>query len=826
MEITFIHRPASSEGLFVKQPRVSRACTQCRDRKVRCDGVLPICRPCRLRDGELSSCVYPSPKKRRLDSFSESSKEATSTEDLIDVSDRCEAKKVGESSPALEPSFAKQARNSVSDKSISVQQDLISSRTRTQSSSALTPSVLTVLSDSTRYPLSLLAGVSTSSFLNEFSCDDDVGTAEAHAERRSSLHVDDNDTEAEQGAEPEFPADDDEEEGNNNAMGAHIAASSGADPTTYFGSSSVHMFMEQVKDIIADVGHIPRKPWKSMQFYQPSQVPYITLTAYDIVLPSRNLSDHLVQLYIEYIHNLYPFLHIPSFMDTYLKIWDGRHSLEKDPLFYAILNLVFALGGQFSEAIPINNREETLQSYFDRANKLIDLNSLWLKSDVQMIQALLLACQFLQGTKRANQCWNMMGITIRLAQSHGLHVDSDLSQCSSYIDLEIRRRLWWGCVLLDKLLSMTMGRSSMISEHNTVTAPTMTDDEYISASGICQQPVDKPSLITFFVISVRFFTLIDTITRNLYTPFPTTWEHDVKITLEYIQPVSEWHKSVPWFLRAFSDDQGEVKVNSRIRRQARILLARYLHGRIMLFRKCLLHLLRHQIQDNQVPISTLYCRRPMRDFWNYEDNLLVQSSTLCGKLCLEAAMALAELTRVNEEVATRGPIWWYNLFYVYTSATVMLTVRMIPSIWNEFHESELDQTWTNILDTFRMLETKTLSALKYREFLKRMRAQISGIAKQRQSRKTADLNRDASYDGNGSNISASSTTGPITNGTANGSNVDHVAGSNVNSTVTLQSREALNSIDIPSIGSDFTDTMADLTWFNAMSYTGFPFLEE
>ncbi|KAK9311619.1 hypothetical protein V1524DRAFT_441876 [Lipomyces starkeyi] len=43
MEITLIHRPSSSEVLAVKNPRVARACRQCRQRKIRCDGVSPVC---------------------------------------------------------------------------------------------------------------------------------------------------------------------------------------------------------------------------------------------------------------------------------------------------------------------------------------------------------------------------------------------------------------------------------------------------------------------------------------------------------------------------------------------------------------------------------------------------------------------------------------------------------------------------------------------------------------------------------------------------------------------------------------------------------------
>ncbi|KAK9311941.1 fungal-specific transcription factor domain-containing protein [Lipomyces starkeyi] len=739
MEITLIHRPSSSEVLAVKNPRVARACRQCRQRKIRCDGVSPVCRSCSLRDG--SKCTYDSPRRRRNATVNGGRRISVSPANSTDAE--------SDKSPPLS--------------NLSLQISPLDS-------------------------VSLLAGVSSSS---EFLASRPPASM-IERPRPNLLNVLREFDEAADQVE--------DDDSNPNAMGAHISGNSSAPSSAFFGRSSAYMFMEELKDVVADIGRFPRK----RKGPQSVSSPVIQLNTYDVILPSRNLADHLVDMYITFIHSLYPFLHIPSFRNTYEQVWNGSHPLEKDPMFYAILNLVFALGAQFSDNIPTHNREETLHSYFERASRIIDLNNLNMKSDLQLIQALLLSCQVLQGTKRTNECWNLMGLTIRIAQSHGLQVDMDINQCGSYIELECRRRLWWGCVLLDKLLSMTLGRASMISNNCTVVPPSMIDDNYIHASTIEKQPANQPSLMTFFVVSTQFFIVVGSIIRQLYSESEThSWARDVKFTLNYMQELSEWHERVPWFLRAFTDIEGENEVDDRIKRQARILLARYLHGRIMLLRVCLLHLLRHQFRldkDSNLYMPLTRQPRSMRDFWNNEDSFLISYSGLCAKLCMESAMALTELTCINAQSNSRGPVWWYNLFYIYTSATVLLTARLIPMVWNDFDEVEVEKAWGYITTTIHSLESKTSSATKYLDFLKKMKAQVYTVAASR-----SELCQQ---------ITMSLTPQSDLNVTENVNRAQPSATSATN---------AENNDNVPAI--DGFESF-DLGWFNAMSYTGFPFFEE
>lgn len=164
-----------------------------------------------------------------------------------------------------------------------------------------------------------------------------------------------------------------------------------------------------------------------------------------LVLPPRRTADHLVDLYFKYVHTLYPWLHEPSFRAQYESLWTTPTAPnEDDPLFYCLLNLVLALGCQFSTLF-----ESSIHSgdtFFNRAKTLLGF-SIFDVGTLQVVQALLLMGSYLQSTNRPNRCWNVLGMGIRVAQGLGLHIERS---GNDFVERETRRRAWWGCVLMDR----------------------------------------------------------------------------------------------------------------------------------------------------------------------------------------------------------------------------------------------------------------------------------------------------------------------------------------------------------------------------------------
>jgi len=165
-----------------------------------------------------------------------------------------------------------------------------------------------------------------------------------------------------------------------------------------------------------------------------------------LVLPPRRTGDHLVDLYFKYVHTLFPWLHEPSFRSHYGELWMTPldPTTADDPLFYCIVNLVLALGCQFStfskDSIHSGN------TFFNRAKTLLGL-SIFDVGTLEVVQALLLMGGYLQSTNRPNRCWNVLGMAIRVAQGLGLHIERS---GGDLVEREIRRRSWWGCVVMDR----------------------------------------------------------------------------------------------------------------------------------------------------------------------------------------------------------------------------------------------------------------------------------------------------------------------------------------------------------------------------------------
>lgn len=65
------------------------------------------------------------------------------------------------------------------------------------------------------------------------------------------------------------------------------------------------------------------------------------------------------------------------------------------------------------------------------------------------MQYLLLMGQYLQGTQKSVEAWAVHGLAVKAAFQLGLH-SSEASQAFSPLDREIRKRVWFACVILDR----------------------------------------------------------------------------------------------------------------------------------------------------------------------------------------------------------------------------------------------------------------------------------------------------------------------------------------------------------------------------------------
>lgn len=421
------------------------------------------------------------------------------------------------------------------------------------------------------------------------------------------------------------------------------------------------------------------------------------------VFPPRKTADSYVDSYFAYSYSLYPFVHKPTFMRAYESIWTGEGYEEDDDLFYCIVNLVFALGALLG---PHPDPFVNSKAFYDRSRQFLRYD-IFEPGSILLLQALLLSGQYLQASQNPAACWNVFGLAIRVAQEVGLHRDRYILSRSNIIEQQLCRRLWYGCLILERITSTTFGRPLMVPQKFDVDPPCCVDDEYIGDSSIASPPLSAPpSVIHVFVQTSKLYDILAEILTSLYDNVPVSGasspsqsstiprdkllQHIIRLEIKLCQ----FEKEIPPHLRV------ENIANSPYPRQTNVLFARFLHVRILLYRPSLL------------PASST--NTP-----GVHSELLNSVEFSASKLCLDAACSLIELI-VDNQHTPNIPAMWYNIFYVHTSATVLLAAKLHQALQGQLDTERMAVAWKGALNFLRKVQPEWPGAsrcLKVLEFL-------------------------------------------------------------------------------------------------------------
>lgn len=291
-----------------------------------------------------------------------------------------------------------------------------------------------------------------------------------------------------------------------------------SEPSGYFGESSTFRLLSNIRpnDDRAPLDNIP----PSSSLWLGADGSDVEDAARHYQFPTRHFADQLVDAYFERVHILYPFIHESSFRAEYELMWslEDPASQSIDSAKVAILNLVFAYGCEFCQTLPEQDIFSRAAPFVARARKII-FSHTYKNTDFALVQAMLLLSHYLQGTLELNECWILVGLMVRSAVSIGLHQDPTDRGSLTSVEREMRKRLWWGCFILDRTLSMKYGRPPSINTDDAMAVdfPLEVDDQYISESAIIpRQPSNRPSRITFFSQTIKLSFIIDKTLSELY----------------------------------------------------------------------------------------------------------------------------------------------------------------------------------------------------------------------------------------------------------------------------------------------------------------------
>ncbi|KAI0449576.1 fungal-specific transcription factor domain-containing protein [Xylaria acuta] len=245
-----------------------------------------------------------------------------------------------------------------------------------------------------------------------------------------------------------------------------------ADAVMFYGDSSAASFMRQVVEtadspagaVHHQVAAVSSRDGGQMWQRRGDQQYIKHVFCEEYSLPLRSLTDHLLSCFWGNVYYIYPIFDRPAFERAYRALWEPQNQQSNTPsslnigistspsngghpvLFHCALNTIFAISVSFSD-IPAAAKHATTVSFSLKAKRFIGLDLLDLTS-LGLVPVMFLVTIFLQSTRYPTRSWHAIGIACRVALGLDLHIDDTRNNRTPF-EMELRRRTWQGCVILD-----------------------------------------------------------------------------------------------------------------------------------------------------------------------------------------------------------------------------------------------------------------------------------------------------------------------------------------------------------------------------------------
>ncbi|GAP90000.1 putative C6 transcription factor [Rosellinia necatrix] len=211
--------------------------------------------------------------------------------------------------------------------------------------------------------------------------------------------------------------------------------------------------------------------------------------------------------------------------------------------------------------------------------------------DLVSLQALLFMILFLQSISNLSTCYGFVGIALRSALRMGLHRHLPHIKLDP-VESETRRRVFYICRQMDTYVSALLGFPLLLNDDDIdQLLPTAVDDQFITREGITTPPAGTPSYIEAFNAHVKLMDLLSKVVKHVY-PLkridPKVADGDESQYASYMvsyarikemeEELQQWNEQLPFAWRPNPDGPAEVV---RIRNLLRFAFA---HVQMVLYR--------------------------------------------------------------------------------------------------------------------------------------------------------------------------------------------------------------------------------------------------
>ena len=354
----------------------------------------------------------------------------------------------------------------------------------------------------------------------------------------------------------------------------------------YFGHASDVSYLREIRHKLQQKsGSSPAESGENTYELDDDEGEEILVSWKDVALADMDTMDVLINTYFQTVHLAYPFVNKSAFLTNYRRLVNDKDDMEVILRTSAAeVCLVLAIGAFYeTPSVKVEYKEENHRRFFMHAQELMpDIVDVG-KSEGHITCLLLMAFYHLLVNK-FNRSWNVLGLAIRIAQGFGLHAEiSGMSEEHA----EQRRRLWYSLFILERLLTLQLGRTGMIRDSDCQVAVPKLIEQDGSPNTASERTEERKALADVFdynVDMITFSKIIGTVVDNLYGP--TCASLSLRKLIPVVSKLDEmlqtWKSKLPFHLRF---DLSHVLENNRLhRRQRNFLAVKFYHLQTLIHR--------------------------------------------------------------------------------------------------------------------------------------------------------------------------------------------------------------------------------------------------
>lgn len=305
-------------------------------------------------------------------------------------------------------------------------------------------------------------------------------------------------------------------------------------------------------------------------------------------------------------------VHLPTFYKQLDRMYEipTESYTNADNSFLPLLYAVLALGKLFSQGeygVDKSNYETVVDEgfrYFKASRQLLDITDC---RDLTSLQAIVFMIQFLQSSAKLSTCYAYIGVALRSALRMGLH--RSFNSSFNPIEAETRKRLFWVIRRMDTYMGAMLGLPRFLEDEDIdQDFPVEVDDEYITETQIMPMPEGSISVMSAFNAHTRIVQVLSKICRYVY-PIKGTQsggKNSVTYTVKYSkireleQDLAQWLDELPMALKPGGEAPHIIIKVQQLLRMA------FGHAQLLLYRP-FLHYVSSTYKDNTTDQRAFAC---------------------------------------------------------------------------------------------------------------------------------------------------------------------------------------------------------------------------